>query len=59
VKPELPVYTFKELANRLILFYSNTSKVWCFSQTFIFPPLFNALVWRCRWPIAVVVGTLS
>jgi len=33
------------------------SNFMCFSQTSIFPPLFNALVWQ--WLVAVVAGVLS
>jgi len=40
-----------------LIFYPITSKVWCFMQIFIFPPLFNAPV--RRWPFAVIADALS
>jgi len=39
------------------LFYSITSKVWCFLQIFILLPLFKPLSWR--WSIAIVASALS
>ena len=50
------VSIFYAMHSFIQLFPSIASNVWCFSQFFIFPQLFNALAW---WKVnAVVVGEL-